>query len=72
MGSWESLSERSTVCSGAAVLPGTRSGDALLGAHNPHTVGTGLDWVDLVVLVGWGVAGLVVAIRRFSWMPRGT
>ena len=46
--------------------------DALLGAYNPHTVGSGIDWVDLAVLAGWGIAGLVVAIRRFSWMPQGT
>ena len=54
------------------IFPVHALADALLGAYNPHTVGSGLDWVDLGVLVGWGVAGLVFAIRRFSWMPRGT
>jgi ABC-2 type transport system permease protein len=56
----------------AKIFPVHALADALLGAYNPHTMGSGLDWVDVAVLVGWGVAGLVVAIRRFSWMPSGT
>jgi hypothetical protein len=24
---------------------------------------------DLVVLIAWGAAGLIVAVRRFSWLP---
>jgi hypothetical protein len=26
-------------------------------------------WSDLLVLAGWGVAGLLVAVARFSWLP---
>jgi ABC-2 type transport system permease protein len=51
------------------VFPVHALADALLGAYNPHTVGSGLDWVDLAVLAAWGIAGLVVAIHRFSWLP---
>ncbi|HTW10797.1 MAG TPA: ABC transporter permease [Acidimicrobiales bacterium] len=54
------------------VFPVHALADGLLGAYNPHTVGRGFDWVDLVVLAAWGIAGLVVAIRRFSWVPQGT
>jgi hypothetical protein len=25
---------------------------------------------DLAVLAAWGAAGLIIAIRRFSWLPR--
>ncbi|MGO9659500.1 MAG: ABC transporter permease [Acidimicrobiales bacterium] len=46
--------------------------DALLSAYNPHTVGSGLNWADLAVLVAWGVAGLVTATSRFSWLPRSS
>jgi ABC-2 type transport system permease protein len=46
--------------------------DSLLAAYNPHTTGSGLNWVDLAVLVAWGIAALVVAIRRFSWLPQST
>ena len=42
---------------------------ALLNAYNPHTHGTGFAWTDLLVVAAWGGAGLVVAIRRFSWLP---
>lgn len=45
---------------------------ALLAAYNPHTVGSGLSWSDIGVLVAWGIGGLVVAVRRFSWVPRSS
>ncbi len=44
---------------------------ALLAAYNPHTTGSGLRWGDLAVLAAWGAAGLIIAVRRFSWLPRG-
>jgi len=44
---------------------------ALLAAYNPHTTGSGLRWGDLAVLAAWGVAGLIIAVRRFHWLPSG-
>lgn len=44
---------------------------SLLAAYNPHTSGSGLSWGDLGLLALWGVAGLIVAVRRFSWLPGG-
>jgi len=44
---------------------------ALLEAYNPHTTGSGLNWGYLAILAAWGAAGLIIAIRRFSWLPRG-
>ncbi len=44
---------------------------ALLTAYNPHTTGSGLNWGYLAILAGWGLAGLIIAVRRFSWLPRG-
>jgi len=32
--------------------------------------GTPFDWTDVVVVVIWGVAGLLLAVRYFSWEPR--
>jgi len=43
---------------------------ALLAAYNPHTAGSGFRWADLGIMAIWGVAGLIVAVRRFSWLPR--
>lgn len=33
-------------------------------------VGTPFDWIDVLIVASWGVAGLIVAIRFFSWVPR--
>jgi ABC-2 type transport system permease protein len=55
----------------ASVFPVRHLASALLNAYNPHTHGAGLSVVDLLVLVAWGAAGLVIAVRRFSWLPLG-
>ena len=52
------------------VFPVHALADALLAAYNPHTSGSGLRWGYLAIIAAWGVAGLVVAIRRFRWLPR--
>jgi len=44
---------------------------ALVAAYNPHTTGSGFRWGDLAVLAVWGAAGLIIATRRFNWLPRG-
>jgi hypothetical protein len=28
------------------------------------------DWGDIAVVVAWGLVGLIVASRTFSWEPR--
>lgn len=33
-------------------------------------LGTPFQWRDVVVVAAWGAAGLLVAVRRFSWEPR--
>ncbi len=33
-------------------------------------LGTSFDWVDVVIVALWGVAGLLIAVRRFSWEPK--
>jgi ABC-2 type transport system permease protein len=55
----------------ASVFPVRHLAAALLAAYNPHTRGAGLAGIDLVILAVWGAAGLVVALRRFSWLPLG-
>jgi len=54
------------------VFPVHALADALLAAYNPHAVGSGPNWGDLAVLAAWGIAALVVATRRFSWLPHST
>ncbi len=33
-------------------------------------LGTAFSWIDVLVVAAWGVAGLLLAIRFFSWEPR--
>jgi hypothetical protein len=28
------------------------------------------EWIDVLVVAAWGVAGLLAAVRFFSWEPR--
>ncbi|MEU8510879.1 ABC transporter permease [Kitasatospora sp. NPDC048722] len=53
------------------VFPVRHLVEALLTAYNPHTTGAGFAGTDLLIVAAWGAAGLVVALRRFSWLPRG-
>jgi ABC-2 type transport system permease protein len=45
--------------------------DGLHTALNPVMQGTTIAWGDLGVLALWAGVGLVVAVRRFSWVPVG-
>ncbi len=53
----------------ADVFPVRHLANALLTAYNPHTAGLGFAGRDLLIVAAWGAAGLVVALRRFSWLP---
>ncbi len=53
------------------VFPVRHLADALLTAYNPHTTGLGFAGLDLLIVAAWGVAGFLIALRRFSWLPLG-
>lgn len=55
----------------ADVFPVRHLAAALLVAYNPHTTGSGFAGQDLLIVAAWGAAGLLVALRRFSWLPLG-
>jgi ABC-2 type transport system permease protein len=55
----------------ASIFPVRPLAAALLTAYNPHTRGAGLAPSDLLVVAAWGAGGLVIALRRFSWLPLG-
>jgi len=56
----------------ADVFPVAHLDKALFKAFDPATTGAGVAGTDLAVLAAWGVAGLAVALWRFSWSPRST
>ena len=54
-----------------AIFPVRHLADALLVAYNPHTTGLGFAGLDLLIVAAWGAAGLLIALRTFSWLPLG-
>ena len=32
-------------------------------------LGTTFDWTDVLIVAAWGAAGLLFALRRFTWEP---
>jgi len=40
------------------------------GGMQASYVGTPFHWIDVVIVAIWGVAGLLVAVRYFTWEPR--
>jgi energy-coupling factor transporter ATP-binding protein EcfA2 len=53
------------------IFPVRHLANALLVAYNPHTTGLGFAGRDLLIVAAWGVAGLLIALREFSWGPLG-
>jgi ABC-2 type transport system permease protein len=53
----------------ADMFPVRHLAAALLTSYNPNTRGAGIAATDLLIVAAWGAAGLVVALRRFSWLP---
>jgi ABC-2 type transport system permease protein len=56
----------------ADLFPVRHLAAALLKAYNPHTGGSGFAWADLLIVAAWGIAGLIIALRKFSWVPERT
>ncbi len=54
----------------AGLFPVKHLFDALLHAFDPSTAGPGIRGGDLLVLVAWGLVGVVVATRTFRWTAR--
>ena len=55
----------------ASIFPVAHLNEALFKAFDPATKGAGFSGHDLLILTIWGVGGLIIALRRFSWSPRG-
>lgn len=60
----------STLRTIADVFPVRHLNAALFKAFDPSTTGSGFAGTHLLILAAWGVAGLVIALWRFSWAPR--
>jgi ABC-2 type transport system permease protein len=56
----------------ASAFPVSHLNNALFKAFDPATTGSGIAATDLLILAIWGVAGLLIALRRFKWSPQST
>jgi ABC-2 type transport system permease protein len=54
----------------ASVFPVLHLSEALQVAFNPFETGSGFRPGALLVMAVWGVLGVLVALRYFSWEPR--
>jgi ABC-2 type transport system permease protein len=46
--------------------------EAFFAAYVPASSGgAGFEWGNLAAVAAWGLAGLLLAVRRFRWAPRG-
>lgn len=46
--------------------------NAVADGFNPYLTGSGLYWDRLAVMLAWGIGGVLVALRLFTWEPRPT
>ncbi len=53
----------------ANVFPVRHLSQALLTGFDPGSHAPGIAWRHLLVIAAWGVGALLVAVRRFRWMP---
>jgi ABC-2 type transport system permease protein len=53
------------------IFPVRHFANALLVAYNPHTTGPGFASQDLLIVAAWGFSGLLIALRKFTWLPLG-
>jgi ABC-2 type transport system permease protein len=53
------------------IFPVRHLTNALLVACNPHTTSLGFAGTDLLIVAAWGATGLLIALRKFSWLPLG-
>ena len=62
--------EDSWVVTLSNIFPVRHFVEALQVSFSPFTTGTGFRWADLGIMAAWGLAGLIIALRFFSWEPR--
>lgn len=53
----------------ASVFPVEHLASGLHRAFDPTTGGIGIDGTDLLVMGAWALAGLIITLWRFSWVP---
>jgi ABC-2 type transport system permease protein len=52
------------------IFPVKHLSEASQSAFSPFETGAGFEWLDLMIVAAWGLAGALIAVRFFSWYPR--
>lgn len=52
------------------LFPVKHFAEALQTVYNPASTGSGFEWEHLAVIAAWGVFGVLVSLRFFTWEPR--
>ncbi|HSS08934.1 MAG TPA: ABC transporter permease [Acidimicrobiales bacterium] len=69
-GTFFPVQKGSTLAKIASIFPLKPFIDATFNAFDRRVQGSGFKWSSLSVMAVWGVAGLLVAARRFRWEPQ--
>ena len=69
-GTFEPVRAGTALARVASVFPVQHLNLLMVGMFDPFGHGTGVVGRHLVVVLVWGVAGIIVAARRFRWEPR--
>jgi ABC-2 type transport system permease protein len=69
-GLWFPLSPKSGLAHFSSYFPVHRFIVAVFAPFDVHNGASPWAWNDLLVVAVWGVAGAIVAVRRWSWTPR--
>jgi ABC-2 type transport system permease protein len=56
----------------ASVFPIWHFEQAVFAVFDPRRAGSGIEAEPLLVMLGWGLGALFVAVKRFRWEPRQT
>lgn len=54
----------------ANIFPIRHFFEAFLTAFDPFTTGAGFEWGNIAIVAVWGLAGIAITLRYFSWSPR--
>lgn len=54
----------------ASIFPVSHFANSLIAAFNPFEPGSGFQLKSLAIMAAWGVFGIAIAVRYFSWEPR--
>ncbi len=72
-GTFFPIDQTSVLAKIASYFPVRHFISSMFNAFDPgHLSSSGFSGNDLIIMAAWGVAGLLIAVRRFRWEPRRT